>query len=120
MRFTYSITCLLASVATALVPAPISQRDSDITFPKVNEYKDANCQVGSYTHHSGVLGCVNMDATTNSVYLTNGDRMYGAWVGYGCRDCGCSAFRGSLPGQCVNINAVRPGRVNSVMQVPLT
>ena len=77
-------------------------------------------QVGSYTHHSGVLGCVNMDPTTNSVYLTNGDRMYGAWVGYGCRDCGCSAFRGSLPGKCVNINTVRQGRVNSVMQVTLT
>ncbi|KAG4437736.1 hypothetical protein IFR05_006770 [Cadophora sp. M221] len=121
MRFATSmLTSLLAATVAASVAAPVSQRDSEITFPKANEYKDTNCQVGSYTHHSGVLGCVNMDSTTNSVYLANGDSMFGAWVGYGCRNCDCSAFRGSLPGQCVNINTVRSSRVYSVMQVPLT
>lgn len=37
-----TVTILLATVATAFIPAPVSQRDGDITFPKANEYKDTN------------------------------------------------------------------------------
>ncbi|KAF2716489.1 hypothetical protein K431DRAFT_307727 [Polychaeton citri CBS 116435] len=116
--------CLLAApVAYAAAigeSAGVSPRAAAITYPKANEYKDDACSVGSYTHHSGVLGCVNFDSTTNSVYFTNGDSMYGKFVGYGCADCNCPAYVGSLPEKCVNINTVRPGRVQSVQQVEQT
>ena len=42
MRTMYTVTYLLATVATVFGTAPVSQRDGDITFPKANEYKDTN------------------------------------------------------------------------------
>jgi len=113
---------LVLGLATRLAVAGVAgvSRSPAITFPKANEYKDTACQVGSYTHHSGVLGCVNFDSTTHSVYFANGDSMYGLWTGYGCANCGCSAFAGALPGQCVNIDTVRSGRVQSAQQNPST
>lgn len=88
----------------------------------VNGLLTAYSADGSYTHHSGTLGCVNFDATTHSVYFANGDSMYGLWTGYGCADCNCPAFSGALPGECVNIDTQEDGagRIQSAQQNPST
>ncbi|KAK4198332.1 hypothetical protein QBC40DRAFT_266875 [Triangularia verruculosa] len=95
---------------------------SAATRPKANEYTDTNCQNWNYGHNSFELGDVTMDDTSNSVYITHGQRPDGvrrwffAYDGKTGNGGSCTGNRlttsssSVAPSGCVNLNTAYPGK----------
>ncbi|KIJ23441.1 hypothetical protein M422DRAFT_39127 [Sphaerobolus stellatus SS14] len=72
---------------------------------KMNEYKDTNCQVASYTHSRASIFCGDIDGTTHSLYINPSSKSkVQFWSGPGCGGTFLYERAVSKSGECVKIN----------------